>query len=103
MFITELTRKQLSQMFFKGEIEKEIRNPKYPERMKWVMKADGDIDDMMERVVEEQSQTLYEHQETPHCPDKGSNNYYYSTLDITMIFYKIQAVVDAGQLMATGR
>lgn len=53
--------------------------------MKWVMKGDGDIDDMMERVVEEQSQTLYEHQETPHCPDKGSNNYYYSTLDITMI------------------
>ena len=65
-------------MFFKGEIEKEIRNPKSPEHMKWVMKADGDIDDMRERVVEEQSQTLHEHQETPHCPDKGSNNYYYT-------------------------
>ena len=70
-FYPELSRKQISQMYFKGEVEKEIRHPHYPDRMKWVMKSDGDLDVMMEIIVEEQSSTVYGHQKTPGCPERG--------------------------------
>ena len=68
---TELSRKQLSQMYFKGELEKEIRHLNYPDRMKWVLKTDEDTDVMMETIVEEQSNILYEHQQMPGCYDRG--------------------------------
>lgn len=61
----------MSQTFLKGELEKEIRDPNHPGRLKWIMKADGDIAEMMEKILEEQSQIVYEHQQTPNCLVRG--------------------------------
>ena len=68
-----LTRKHISEMFFKAESEKELREPTHPERMSWIVKADDDdIDQFMELIIDDQSKIICNHQPAPDCAARGT-------------------------------
>ena len=60
-------------MFYKGEIEDEIRDEKHPHRVNWVTHNAGEIDVLMESVVNEQSGELYCHHPSTHCSARGTH------------------------------
>ena len=58
-------------MFYKGEVEEELRDKKYPSRSEWVMFKEGDMDTFMKKIVEERSSKMYEHHQSEDCPARG--------------------------------
>ena len=58
-------------MFYKGEVEEELRDKKYPSRSEWVMFKEGDMDTFMKKIVEERSSEMYEHHQSEDCPARG--------------------------------
>ena len=68
---TELTRKHVAEMFYNGELEKEIRSPVAPERLSWAFKLDCDREMFMQKLEEERAQTVYTHSPSEECLQKG--------------------------------
>ena len=69
--VSPFTRKQVADMFYKGEIEEELRDEKYPSHCKWVMFKEEDIDMFMKKIVEERSTETYQHHPSKDCPARG--------------------------------
>ena len=59
-------------MFYKGEIEEDLRDDKYPSRSEWLMFREGDLNTFMKEIVEEQSAGLYDHHQSKDCPARGT-------------------------------
>ena len=57
-------------MFYKGELEDELRDDRYPGR-EWTMGNEGDIEIFMKQVVEEHSGETYLHHPSKDCPARG--------------------------------
>ena len=56
-------------MFYRGEVEAEMRHPSYPERLQeWKL---HDIDDLMMKVVEHQLMSNYCHSPCIDCSKRG--------------------------------
>ena len=66
----ELTRKNISEMFFRGEVEEELREcPLQLEKVRF--KADSDMEEFMINVEEGRITKLYPHQQSERCMKKG--------------------------------
>lgn len=59
-------------MFYKGEIEEDLRDVKYPSRSEWLMFREGDLDTFMKKIVEERSTEMYDHHQSKDCPARGT-------------------------------
>ena len=68
---TELPRQHVSNMYYNGEVEAEMRDHMYPERMSWVFTKDADREIFMEKIYDERTKTMYAHNPSPLCPQKG--------------------------------
>jgi len=78
----ELTRKHVSEMFFRGEVEEELRDS--PVELETVrFKSDSDIEIFMENVEEGRVTELYPHQPNERCIKKGL--YVYIAVAIVVI------------------
>ena len=69
------SRRQVANMFFKGELEDELRDDKYPGRSEWVMCNEGDVEKIMKQVVEEHSEEMYPHHPSKDCSARGEIRY----------------------------
>ena len=58
-------------MYYKGEIEEELRNIQYPWRMAWEFTSDSDVEDVMSQVLVEQSEEVYPHEPSKDCEARG--------------------------------
>lgn len=67
-----LTHKNVANMYWKGEVEEELRDENHIWRMKWVMNSEGDLDNLMKDIVEEHSGETYTHQQSKDCHAKGA-------------------------------
>ena len=68
----ELTRKHVSDMFLRGELEKEIRDPAKPHRLEgMVFCSDSDAECYMKQVEQERAYELYVHNQAPQCTGRG--------------------------------
>ena len=69
-FPLELTRKHVSEMFFKGGVEEELCDcPLGLQKVRF--KSDSDIDAYMKTVEEGRIAELYPHQQSERCLKKG--------------------------------
>ena len=69
-FPLELTRKHISDMFFRGEIEEELRE--CPSQLEMVrFKSDSDMQMFMMSVEDGRMTNLYPHQRSNQCIQKG--------------------------------
>ena len=71
-------------MFYKGEIEEDLRDDKYPSRREWLMFREGDLDTFMKRIVEEQSSEMYDHHQSKDCPARGMSDVLICTFLFTL-------------------
>ena len=68
----QLTRKLVSDMFYTGELEKEIREQ--PQRLvEWNFVQDSDTEKYLHKIIEEQTKHLYFHTQAPSCPTRGTD------------------------------
>ena len=65
----ELGRKHVSDMFYEGELEKEICSR--TKDQEWKFKAKEDAEKYMVMIEEERSSTLYSHNPSSTCTPKG--------------------------------
>lgn len=69
----ELTREHVSMMFFKGEVESEIRE--VPSQIASVrFNTDAEFDLYMQHVEKQRVSELYEHNSCIECQQKGKRN-----------------------------
>ena len=66
-FPVELTRKHVSQMYFKGEVEQELRET----ARHFTFKFDGDLENFMRDVERSRVSDLYPHHQNRVCTEKG--------------------------------
>ena len=71
----QLTRKLVSDMYYRGELEAEIRHPAHPERRQWAFTCDSDRNKYMEIVIEEQGARKYAHSPTETCKIRGESQF----------------------------
>lgn len=67
----QLTRKMVSDMFYCGELEKEIRDVRYPERLSWKFNTTNNRDTYLEFIMSFQRQQLYPHVQDKQCTERG--------------------------------
>ena len=68
-YSAELGRKHVSDMFYEGELEKEIRSR--AKDQEWKFKTNEDAEKYIVMIEEERSSTLYSHNPSPTCTQKG--------------------------------
>lgn len=92
----ELTRKHVSQMYFKGEVEQELRET----ARHFTFKFDGDLENFMRDVERSRVSDLYPHHQNGICTEKGIyTNSVIIVLELTLFS---QVVVMLGLWMEIG-
>lgn len=67
--LPELTRKHVADMYYAGELEKEVRA--FPHRLKWSFKMIGDRDEHIKAILNEIRDKCYEHMPAKKCSERG--------------------------------
>ena len=67
--VLELSRKQVAEMFFSAELEKEIRSR--GKEQEWKFTNKGNAEDYMVAIEADRALTLYPHSPSPECLSKG--------------------------------
>ena len=83
MSTSELTRKHVSDMFFKGEIEEQLRES--GEIASTIFQNDHDFEEVMHTVTE--SAIIYSHEQSKLCTDRGKYYIIMQVYELSIIFY----------------
>ncbi len=80
---TEMSRKHVSQMFYRGEVENEARErPQVFECLRFT--SDSDVEVFMKAVESRRTTELYAHTRSEVCTLRGKDTTYYVRIPLTM-------------------
>lgn len=72
--LPELTRKHVADMYYAGELEKEVRA--FPHRLNWSFKITDDREEYIKMVVKEIRDKCYKHMPAEICSERGLRTQY---------------------------
>lgn len=61
----------MSDMFYNGEVEVELRDNLYTERRQWVFHVNEDREKHIKAIIAQHSSSIYEHTPSPKCAERG--------------------------------
>lgn len=73
--LPELTRKHVADMYYSGELEKEIRTSPY-RLNNWSFRVSDDREEYIKIILNEIREKCYVHRPAENCPERGKSTLY---------------------------